>query len=414
MAQELKHRPDYTQSFNRGNGRHGWIRLTPAYSVKMVERILTEKQGGAATVLDPFCGSGTTALCAANRGLDAATTDINPFLVWLANAKLASYSAKDVREFSTISKSLGSLKGDAVDPPSIFNIGRWWDADTMRWLCGAKGKIDSLPVNRRIKDLLYVAFCRSVIETSNAAFNHQSMSFKAERRRPVGRGLLNGKFASLAETIAAGARDKAAGRARALLCDARMLDGLSGFKADLVITSPPYANRMSYIRELRPYMYWMGFLTEAREAGELDWRAIGGTWGSATSRLKAWEATGGFSSRRLAGAVKSIRSEDRGNAELLSRYVAKYHDDMFSHFSSLAAALNPGAELHYIVGNSTFYGHLVSVEEIYADMLRELDFAEVGITPLRRRNSKKALVEFDVSARYPGPGRGGLRRSRGA
>ena len=27
---------------------------------------------------------------------------------------------------------------------------------------------------------------------------------------------------------------------------------------------------MSYIRELRPYMYWLGYLTDARQAGQMD------------------------------------------------------------------------------------------------------------------------------------------------
>ena len=31
-------------------------------------------------------------------------------------------------------------------------------------------------------------------------------------------------------------------------------------------------------------------LNEAKEAGELDWLAIGGTWGIATSRLLSWQA----------------------------------------------------------------------------------------------------------------------------
>ena len=35
-------------------------------------------------------------------------------------------------------------------------------------------------------------------------------------------------------------------------------------------------------------MYWLGFLAEPKEAGELDWQAIGGTWGVATSRLAKW------------------------------------------------------------------------------------------------------------------------------
>lgn len=38
-------------------------------------------------------------------------------------------------------------------------------------------------------------------------------------------------------------------------------------------------------------MYWLGFLESGEQAGNLDWKAIGGTWGSATSKLKDWEAT---------------------------------------------------------------------------------------------------------------------------
>src|SRR5205823_779155 len=59
-----------------------------------------------------------------------------------------------------------------------------------------------------------------------------------------------------------------------------------------VTTSPPYPNRMSYIRELRPYMYWLGYLSDGRAAGELDWKAIGGTWGCATSMLNTWASNG--------------------------------------------------------------------------------------------------------------------------
>ena len=50
---------------------------------------------------------------------------------------------------------------------------------------------------------------------------------------------------------------------------------------------------MSYIRELRPYMYWLSYLRDGREAGELDWKAIGGTWGIATSRVGKWSPSEG-------------------------------------------------------------------------------------------------------------------------
>ncbi len=83
MTAALEQRSDYTHKFNTDAGRHGWLRLTPTYSVKIVDEIISQCPAGS-SVLDPFCGVGTTApLCAASRGHDATTVDVNPFLVWL-------------------------------------------------------------------------------------------------------------------------------------------------------------------------------------------------------------------------------------------------------------------------------------------------------------------------------------------
>src|SRR5262245_36004668 len=82
----------------RGNlksTRHGWLRLTPAYSVRLVGSLL-ERAAADAPVLDPFCGTGTTLLACSERGVACDTTDINPFLLWLARAKVAHYRATSI------------------------------------------------------------------------------------------------------------------------------------------------------------------------------------------------------------------------------------------------------------------------------------------------------------------------------
>src|SRR6185437_15229209 len=100
-----------------------------------------------------------------------------------------------------------------------------------------------------------------------------------------------------------------------------------------VITSPPYPNRMSYIRELRPYMYWLGYLQDARSAGELDWQAIGGTWGFATSSVAKWkpEADVPIPHRGFMEIIERI--DER--SPILSRYVHKYFYDMVKHIRGL-------------------------------------------------------------------------------
>ena len=404
----LRQRADYTHSYNSNTGRHGWLRLTPAYSLKIVEEMLA-KHPRPLHVLDPFCGTGTTALSAAYRGHGATTVDINPFLVWLARAKTASYSRKVAERVLRICSRLIEARRSGPNvsavPPPISNIERWWPPNVVDYLCALKGAIETeCERGSSARMLLEIAFCRILIASSNAAFNHQSMSFKESQDSlfALDQTDLDGMFRRDVKFVLEGAMDNPQGDVAVIPGDARNLGSLDA-EFDLVVTSPPYANRMSYIRELRPYMYWLGYLRSAREAGDLDWQAIGGTWGVATSRLMARkESDVQFRDERLDRFLVQIASPENKNGTLLANYVAKYFDDVWLHLASLTEALRGGCEVHYIVGNSTFYGVLLPVEELYAEMLRRLQFVDVKYRAIRKRNSKKELFEFDVSARWAG------------
>lgn len=406
-VEQLRQRADYTYKFNANAHRHGWLRLTPAYSARVVDGIVAANRE-AKRILDPFCGTGTTALSAVKHGRDATTTDINPFLLWLTRCKTAQYSENVLRataEAGDLAVELATR--EAIDPiaePAIYNIDRWWSKERRRFLCRLKAAIVHLAGDTGpTSDLLHVAFCRTLVKLSNAAFNHQSMSFNDGTRDDCDVSLkASTTFVEDLDFVLNGAADNPEGCATAILADARDLPDHLDSKFDLVITSPPYANRMSYIRELRPYMYWLGWLASAQEAGEMDWVAIGGTWGIATSRLVEWMPSGNWwTPDSLSAVLSDIAQDGNKNGALLSKYVAKYCEDMSRHFDGLRRVLNPGARIHYIVGNSTFYGVLVPTERVYANIMSKYGFADVTVEAIRKRNSKKELIEFDVSATWP-------------
>ena len=293
-GEQLRQRSDYTHKFNTKTGRHGWLRLTPAYSLKIVEELISAHEK-ARRIFDPFCGTGTTALSAAYHGREGITTDINPFLIWLAQAKTAHYNPEQIavtREACGLALDL--VRRQCIEPapaPPIHNIERWWSSGSLEFLRFLQAAIlavtEELSVQRT---LLLIAFCRSLIELSNASFNHQSMSFKDDGQIDFGFELDRASlFLQDVSFVLSGASENPSGKTKVIFADSRNPAKAVNGLVDLVITSPPYANRMSYIRELRPYMYWLGYLTSGREAGELDWTAIGGTWGIATSRLTEWE-----------------------------------------------------------------------------------------------------------------------------
>jgi hypothetical protein len=156
---------------------------------------------------------------------------------------------------------------------------------------------------------------------------------------------------------------------------------------------------MSYIRELRPYMYWLGYLSNGKDAGEMDWEAIGGTWGCATSNLTKWKPSAGtvVSYKKF----NSILSRIALTSPLLSQYVHKYFCDMALHVKALFKVVKPGGSVHYIVGNSKFYDVLLPVQDIFASLFSEAGFAAVQTEVIRKRTSKKELFEYAVGATKP-------------
>ena len=412
VREKLRQRADYTHKFNAQTGRHGWLRLTPAYSVRIVEELF-HIYDQPRRVLDPFCGTATTALSAAYHGHEGITTDINPFLVWLGQAKTARYSSTTI-EFTLNAGNhiVTAVKQGAIEPaeaPPIHNIGRWWCPEALAFLCALRAGIETETKERSPeKDLMLIAFCRTLIELSNASFNHQSMSFKDQDREQMRMPLdidMGQVFRNNLLFVINGAKDNPDGTGQVVLGDARKLPETVHGPFDLVITSPPYANRMSYIRELRPYMYWLGFLDSGHDAGEMDWSAIGGTWGVATSRLIDWKPPGeSFQHPLLDHPLDRIAHHDNKNGKILANYVAKYFNDIWEHLNALLPVLSKGGELHYIVGNSTFYGVVLPVERLYVAMLEYLGFQNIACRAIRKRNSKKELFEFDVSARWNGCG----------
>ena len=362
----------------------------------MVHELLDQAPPDA-RVLDPFSGSGTTALCAAQRGLEAHGVELNPFLVWLARVKSAPHPARVRRRAQTLAeRALSRLGARPAAAPPMHAIERWWSPPVLQWLCGLSGEIEAERPSAA-RDLLTVAFLRTMIALSAASFRHVSMSFREPRAIDAAD---EGPRRFLADVafVLEGAKERPRSRATIAEGDARTLLPLRGRIFDRVITSPPYPNRMSYVRELRPYMYWTGHLTQARQAGELDWRAIGGTWGVATSRLKSYRRTDGETPAKLSRLLPRVREGHPTNGPLLAAYLDRYFEDTERHLRALRPLVAPGGQIHYVVGNSTFYGQLVPVEELYAELMERAGFRRPQIATLRKRNSKKELFEFRVSA----------------
>ena len=124
------------------------------------------------TVLDPFCGSGTTAIEAMLMGRNAVSVDISAFARLLIKVKTTKYSAQDFAFLENAVTELKNLAPVAVNEsavPQIPNIQKWFCERSVLWLSNFKAAIDGIcNANERIRDYLYVVLAAIIRKVSNA------------------------------------------------------------------------------------------------------------------------------------------------------------------------------------------------------------------------------------------------------
>ena len=399
---EYNQNSHYTFKYNKSMGRHGWLRLTPAYSLRIVEEIINSLDYIPNCVLEPFSGTGTTELVCSNIGIKSLAYEINPFLHWFAGVKTQQYSVEQLNFFLKDANNIvdNYYNFEPYQYPCIFHIERWWNNKQLEFLARIKNGIYSTNDDTSC-NLLKVAFCRTLIEISKASFNHVSTSFMDTPNDnddfTVESGLQS--FSEICHFIYDTAYIQPKETAQIFCHNSISIRSEDVHKYDTVITSPPYPNRISYIRELRPYMYWLDYIKSSKEASELDWSTIGGTWGSATSKLSYWKNTCDLLPNSLITLAGNIAQADNKSAKLMCNYVLKYFEDMALHLQSIYQSIEDNGTIHYIVGNSNFYDNIVPTETILMEIMTKIGFIDVKSRIIRKRNCNKSLYEYVVSAK---------------
>ena len=76
----------------------------------------------------------------AEQGIPCDTTDINPFLLWLAAAKTRIYTGAHLRSFHIAAGDIAKLiQGKSPDgwTPALFQIEKWWEPSILASLSRA-------------------------------------------------------------------------------------------------------------------------------------------------------------------------------------------------------------------------------------------------------------------------------------
>ncbi len=336
---------------------HGWFWYKEGYAPELVEWALGDFEAragrGADSVLDPFCGVGTTLLCAKERGIASAGVDASTLAAFVSRAKTDDYDSSDIEAaLAFLNKKLdyGSAQGLNWQF-ELFSTKAAFPKRNHAEILALREAIEN--EEGRARNLLLLALLSILPQASIIMKDGGVLKIDKRKRALPAREIFRRKVKRMCRELIGRPQGHVP---RVFLGDARALD-LGGEEADAVITSPPYLNNIDYSKI---YGLELSLLSMSKaEAEEVRMRAIRS-----------------FIGRRM--EVDGMPPEV-GDAGLRIPIVGTYFRDMEAAIAEMFRVLKPHGAAYVNVSNSVIHETHVLVDETFAQMAERIGFSETEI-----------------------------------
>ena len=270
-------------SFHRYYGK-----LIPAIPAAFIKKFTKEGD----LVLDPFTGSGTTAVEAIKNKRNFIGYEINPLSVKIATIKTRKLNPKILDQFNKEIIDLLHTKNYTVsesDLPYLLNRDHWFKDFVQKDLIILKKAVDDFFTNliepfEDIDDykLFYLMTISAIIRNvSNCDTRHVFPGISKRMRALEAEGKIHiDVMASFERAIKKRAKFyedySSEGKANIIQADSTSID-LHDLKekVDLIVTNPPYISSVRYIETMKIEMYWMEYITTSTEYDVLAHKMLG-------------------------------------------------------------------------------------------------------------------------------------------
>jgi hypothetical protein len=258
---------------------HGFHTYPARMHPATASRLVVALSAPGATVLDPFCGSGTVLVEAMLAGRRAVGTDLNPLAVRLAALKTtprdAAWRGALVAEAQAVAafaderrkRRAGATHRYPPDDVATFDPHVLLELDSLR--AGVVGQADP-----DIRGALELVLSAILVKVSRRA----SDTSAAASPRRIAAGFPARLFARKTEELARRLAELSAlvppgtAPARVALDDATRLRTVGASTIDAVVTSPPYVATYDYLAHHALRLRWLGLDAKPFAAGEMGAR----------------------------------------------------------------------------------------------------------------------------------------------
>jgi hypothetical protein len=166
---------------------------------------------------------------------------------------------------------------------------------------------------------------------------------------------------------------------------------------DLVVTSPPYMNNYHYVRNTRPQLYWLNFISSPAEQRYLETQNFGPYWQNVR---EAAPVALKFELREIEKILRKLRERraDKGayGGPGWANYVASYFNDCFRFASDLRRLLTSGGVGVVVIGNSIIQGLDIRTERILGEIAAMQGLTLEGLYCVREKRVGASITQSSV------------------
>lgn len=440
---EKFNRQSVSYQLSKKDALHSWLKYKEGFSASLVNLLLDEmgvQEGDL--IMDPFLGSGTTALVCQMRGINSIGYDVMPISAISIKAKAAIFQY-DLNEIHRMISEINCLEmpEDFADTTPFITITKGAYPDyTKRYLAFITRWKEQSQYSDLAKNLLTLSIINSLERISYTTKAGQYLGWdcrsdkvqeansvrvaqgkKPLRRKYVREFILDAKPTILSElghivndieTIQKNGAERSNAyihyTAGSVLYELPKVDDdtLNG-----VITSPPYCNRYDYTRTYALELVYLG--ENEKSIKELRQSLISCTVESKSKieELRAYYRSLGLSERfeyicqkinenealaEIVNALSARKVNGDLNNDGVIRMVEGYFTEMAFIFAELYRICKKGATVAFVNDNVRYGGEVIPVDYLSSSLSEQFGFKVKKIYTLKQQkgNSSQQMAKY--------------------
>jgi len=350
---------------------HDFHRYSSKFIPQIANRLLMRYSSPGETVLDVFCGSGTTLVEAKMLGRNVIGLDLNPLAWLISKVKVTNLPEEKLRLASgpflaglerhinvvrigrksyqlALWDDLGEESGPFLPAPCFPNADQWFQPQVIQELLTITAHIRRVG-DTDLQDFLICALSAILRTVSNAASGFGNLMIDKSKRRITD---TFERFRRQVMAMCEGMREFnvrcswSSAKAQVILGDARNLNFLANDAVDLIVTHPPYIAAVPYAEYQKLSLNWLGEYFQERFPSE------------AVPSLQPRHLD-----RQIIGGQRSQKD-----------VVERYRTDMAVVFREMFRVLKPGRVCCVVIGNPVVKGQTVPLNLEFRQMARAAGF----------------------------------------